>query len=142
MNHYKYDDITTMFLPEEDWIHLAHKGGRATMTVVNPPPPVAKRTRSQVAKLKKHVELMNNIPRLREIQEIARAKRIQRAGRPVSPPPECVYITAADRKKLAVVKRKRKSWQQWDLASRCKSNSLAKRCASDSDSSTLSEGWY
>jgi hypothetical protein len=33
------------------------------------------------------------------------------AGRPDYLLPECVYIAAADRKKLAVVKRKRKSWQ-------------------------------
>jgi hypothetical protein len=67
MNHYKYDEIATMFLPKEDLIRLAHQGGRATLTVVNPPQPVAKRTRSQVAKLKKHIELMKIIPRLRKI---------------------------------------------------------------------------
>jgi hypothetical protein len=117
------------------------------MTVVNPFQPVAKCTRSQVAKLKKHVELMKGIPRLREIQETARTKRIQRAadvaaGRPVSPLPECVYVTAADWKKLAVAKRERKSWKRWDLACRCKKNPLSKRRASDSCSSTYSEGCY
>jgi hypothetical protein len=111
---YDYDDITTMYLPKEDWIHLAHQGGRATMAVVDPSQP-AKRTRSKVAKLRKYIELMKSIPRSRETQETARAKRIQpaadvAAGRPDSPPPECVYITAADRKKLDVVKSKRKSW--------------------------------
>jgi hypothetical protein len=51
---YKFDDITTMYHPREDWRYLAHQGGRASMAVVNPFQPVAKRTRSQVDKLQKH----------------------------------------------------------------------------------------
>jgi hypothetical protein len=54
---YKYDDIITKFLPEKDWIHTAHEGGSATMTVINPPQPIAKRTRSQVANLVNYIEL-------------------------------------------------------------------------------------
>jgi hypothetical protein len=95
--------------------------------------------------LKKHIELMKNIPSLREIQEEARAKRAQRAadvavGRPVSPLPECVYITSNDRKRLARAKRKRRSWQRWDLTCRHKKNPLAECRASDLGSSTHSEG--
>jgi hypothetical protein len=63
MNNYKYDNFMTMYLDKEDWIHQAHEGGRAKMTVVKPLQPIAKRTRSQLARLKRHVELMKSIPR-------------------------------------------------------------------------------
>jgi hypothetical protein len=151
MNNYKYNDLTTVFLPEKDWIHLAHKGGRKKMVgydqvAENPPQPIAMCTPSQVAKSMKHIALMKSIPKLRELQEAARAKRIQRdadvaVGSPVSPI-SVVYVTTADWKKMAAAKRKRKSWQRWDLARRLKSNPLAQRCYSDSGSSDHSEGWY
>jgi hypothetical protein len=104
------------------------------------------RTRSRVAKSMKHIALMKSIPNLRKLQAAARAKRIQRdvdvaAGRLVSPIP-VVCVTTADRKKMAATKRKRKSWQRWDLARCLKSNPLAQRCYSDSGSSDHSEGWY
>jgi hypothetical protein len=35
MNNYQYDDLTTMYLDEGDWIHLAHQGGRPTMAAVD-----------------------------------------------------------------------------------------------------------
>jgi hypothetical protein len=77
MNNYKYDDLTTMFLPEEDWIHLAHEGGRRTMVEGDqadekPPQPIAMRTRARVAKSMKHIALMKSIPKLRKLQEAAR----------------------------------------------------------------------
>jgi hypothetical protein len=58
MNNYKYDDLTTMYLPKEDWIHLAHEGGRRTMAdgvqtdeaAKKPPQPIAMLTRAKVAK--------------------------------------------------------------------------------------------
>jgi hypothetical protein len=62
MNNYKYDDLTTMYLDKENWIHQAHKGRRATMTIVKLLQPIAKRTRSQLAILQRHVELMKSIP--------------------------------------------------------------------------------
>jgi hypothetical protein len=60
-----------------------------------PPQPIAKRTRSHVARYKKHISLMKSIPKLRKLQEAARSKRAQRdadvaAGRPVSPL-RCVF---------------------------------------------------
>jgi hypothetical protein len=141
-----------MFLPKNNWIHLAHEGGPRTMVggdqaAENPPQPIAMRTRSRVAKSTKHVALMKSIPKLCELQEAARAKRIQgdadiAAGRPVSLLPGCVYRTSADPKKMAAAKRKRKSWQRWYLAGRCKSNPLAERCWPDSGSSDHSEGYY
>jgi hypothetical protein len=144
---YDYDEITTIYLPKTDWHYLAHQGSCEHLPVVYPFQPVAKRTRSQVAKLKKHIALMKSIPRLREIQESDRARRAQRAadvaaGRPVSPLPERVYITANDRKRLARDKRERRSWQQLDLVCRRKKNPLAERSPSDSGSSTHSEGCY
>jgi hypothetical protein len=151
MNNYKYDDLTTMFLPKKDWIHLAHEGGCRTMVdgdqaAEEAPQPIAMRTRSRVAKSMKHIALMKSIPKLRELQEAARAKRIQRdadvaAGRTISPIP-FVYVTTANRKKMAAAKRKRKSWQQWDLSRRLRSNPLAQRRYSDSGSSDHSEGWF
>jgi hypothetical protein len=151
MNNYKYSDLATMFLPESDWIYLAHEGGRRTMVGDDqadekPPELIASRTRSRVAKSMNHIALMKSIPKLRELQKAARAKRIQRdvdvaAGRPVSPIP-VVYVTTADRKKAAAAKRKRKSWQRWDLSRRLKCNPLFQRCYSDSDSSDHSEVRY
>jgi hypothetical protein len=76
-------------------MHLAHEGGHRTIVggdqaAEKPPQRIAMRTRSRVAKSMKHVALMKSIPKLRELQEAARAKRIQRdadvaAGRDVSP---------------------------------------------------------
>jgi hypothetical protein len=147
----QYNDLTMMFLPKIDWIHLAHKGGCRTMVDYDQadekhPQPNAMRTRSRVAKSMKHIALMKSIPKLRELQEAARAKRIQRnadvaARRPVSPIP-VIYVTTADWKKVAAAKRKRKSWQRWDLACCLKSNPLAQRPYSVSGSSDHSEGWY
>jgi hypothetical protein len=120
MNNYKCNDFTAMFLPKKDRIQLAHEGSRRTMVgdyqaAEKPSQPIAMRTRSRVTKSMKHIALMKSIPKLRELQEAARAKRIQRdadvaAGRPVSPIP-VVYVTTADRKKMAAAKRKNKSWQ-------------------------------
>jgi hypothetical protein len=151
MNHYKYDDLTTMFLPKEDWIHLAHEGGCRTMVDgdqadENPPQPIAIRTRARVAKSMKHIALMKSIPKLRELQEAARAKRIQRdadvaAGRPVYPIP-VVYVTEADRRKAAAAKRKRRNWHRWDFARRRTCNPLAQRRYSDSGLSDHSGGQY
>jgi hypothetical protein len=152
MNYYVYGDMTTMYIPGVDRVHLAHKGGRRTMVDGQQPVgkalhSIAMRTRSRVAKSLKHIALMKGIPMLRELQKAARAKRVQRdadvsAGRPVSPLPDHVYQTAADRKKIAAAKRKRKSWQRWDLARCRKSNPLAERRGSDSSSSDCSDGWY
>jgi hypothetical protein len=105
---------------------------------------IAMRTRSRVANAKKHIAWMKSIPKLRKLQESARTKRVQRdadvaAGRPVSPLP-VVYVTTADRKKMVSAKRKRKSWQRWDLACCLKSNLLSQRRYSDSGSDR-SEGW-
>jgi hypothetical protein len=151
MNNYKYDDMTTMFLPKKDWIHLAHKGGRRTMVDEDqadkiPTQPIAMRTRSRVARSMKHIALMKSIPKLRKLQEAARAKRIQRdadvaAGRPVSPIP-VVYVTSADRKKAMAAKSKHRSWHRWDFARRLKCNPLAQRRYSDSGLSDHSEGQY
>jgi hypothetical protein len=125
MNNYKYSDLTTMFLPEKDWIHLAHEGGRKTMVEDDQadeksPQPIAMRTLSRVAKSMKHIALM------KIIQEAARAKRIQcdadvAAGRPLSPI-LFVYVTTAHLKKVAAA---RKSWQRWDLSRCLRSNLLA-----------------
>jgi hypothetical protein len=65
---------------------LAHEGGRRTMAngvqtdeaEENPPQPIAKRTRAKVAKCVKHIALMKMIPKLRRIQEAARAQCAQR----------------------------------------------------------------
>jgi hypothetical protein len=151
MNNYKYDDLTTMYLPEEDWIYLAHKGGRRTMAngvqidkaEKKQPQPIAKRTRGQVAKCVNHIALMKMIPKLRGLQEAARAQRAQRdadiaAGRLLPIP--VVYVTEADRRKAAAVRRKRRSWHRWDFARRHKYNPLAQRRYSDSGSSDHSEG--
>jgi hypothetical protein len=80
--------------------------------------------------------MKTDLPKLSEMQEVARAKRSQRsadiaARRPVSPLPERVYMMADDRKKFARDKRERKRCQRWDLARRCKRNPLAERCTSD-----------
>jgi hypothetical protein len=69
MNNYKYNDLTTMFLTENDWIQLAHEGGRRTMVdgdqaAEKTPQPIAKRTYSRVAKSLKHIALMKFIPKL------------------------------------------------------------------------------
>jgi hypothetical protein len=50
---YNYDDITMMYIPEEDRRYLPHYGG-GTLPIVYPFQPIAKRTRLEVAKLKKH----------------------------------------------------------------------------------------
>jgi hypothetical protein len=133
---------------------LAHEGGHRTrvgddQADEKPLQPIAMRTRSRVAKSMKHIKLMKSIPKLRKLQEAARAKRIQRdadfeAGPPISPIP-VVYVTTGDRKKVAAAKRKRRSWQRWDLAcclKRLKSNPLAQRCYSASGSTDHSEGRY
>jgi hypothetical protein len=143
MNNYQYGELSTTYLEVKDWIHLAHGGGGPTMAAVDqagekPSQPIAMRTRSRVAKSKKHIALMKSVSKLRELQEAARAKRIQRdadvaAGRPVSPIPHG-YVTTADRKEMASDKRKRKSWQRWDLARRLRSNPLSQRYYSDSGS--------
>jgi hypothetical protein len=149
MNNYQYDELTTTYLDKKDWIHLAHECGRPTMAAVDqagekPLQPIAMRTCSRVAKSKKHIALMESIPKLRKLQEAARAKRIQRdadvaAGRSVSPIPH-VYVTTADRKKMASANRKRKSCQRWDLVCCLKSNPLSQRRYSDSGSD-CSERW-
>jgi hypothetical protein len=151
MNNYKYDDLTTMFLPEEDWINLAHEGGRRTMVDggqadEKTPQPNAMCTRSRVAKSMKHIALMKSIPKLRELQEAARAKRTQRdadvaAGRPVSLIP-VGYVTTADWKKAAAAKLKRRSGHRWDFARRLKCNPLAQRRYSYSGSSDHLEGQH
>jgi hypothetical protein len=154
MNNYKYDDLTTMFLPEEDWIHLAHEGGCRTMVDGDqadeaderPPKPIAMRTRARVAKSMKHIALMKSIPKLRELQEAANAKRIQRdadiaAGRPVPPIPD-VYVTEADLRKAAAAKRKRRNWHRWDFGCSYKCKPLAQRRYSESGSSDHSRGQY
>jgi hypothetical protein len=134
MNYYKYSDLAMMFVPEKDRIHLAYEGGCKTVAGGDqadekPPQPIAMRTRSRVAK---SMKLMKSIPKLRELQEAARAKRIQRdadvvAGRSVSLIP-VVYVTTADWKNAAAAKCKCKIWHRWDLACRLKSNPLAQRC--------------
>jgi hypothetical protein len=147
MNNYKYDDLTTMYLPRDDWIHLAYEGGRRTMAngvqtdeaEEKPPQPIAMRTRAKVAKCVKH------IAKLRGLQEAARAQRIQRdtdidAG--LLPPIPVVYVTEADRRKAAAVRRKRRSWHRWDFARRLKYNPLDQRRYLDSGSSDHSEGQY
>jgi hypothetical protein len=151
MNNYKYDDLTTMYLPKEDWIHLAHEGGRRTMVDCDqadkkPPQPIAMRTRAKVAKCKKHIALMKSIPKLRGLQDAARTKRIQRdadiaAGCPVPPIP-VVYVTEADWRKAAAARRKRRNWHRWDFACCLKYNPLAQRRYSDSGSSDHSGGQY
>jgi hypothetical protein len=83
MNNYNYSDLATMFLPENNRIYLAHESGRRTMVdgdqaAENPPQPISMRTRSWDAKSMKHVAFMKSIPKLRKLQEAARAKRIQR----------------------------------------------------------------
>jgi hypothetical protein len=125
MNNYIYDDLTTMYLPKEDWI--------------------AMRTRAKVAKCVKHIALMKSIPKLRGLQEAARAQHIQRdadiaAG--LLPPIPVVYVTEADRRKAAAARRKRRNWHQWDFARRLKYNPLAQRHYSDSGSSDHSGGQY
>jgi hypothetical protein len=151
MNNYKYDDLSTMYLPEEDQMYLAHKGGRRTMAngvqtdeaEEKPPQPIAMRTRAKLAKCVKHIALMKMIPKLRRLREAARAQGIQcdadiAAG--LLPPIPVVYITEADRRKAAAVRRKRRSWHRWDFARRLKYNPLAQRRYSDSGSSDHSEG--
>jgi hypothetical protein len=140
-----------MYLPEDDWIHLAHEGRRRTMVGVGkadekPSEPIASRTRLRVAKSKKHIAWMKSIPKLRGLQKAARVKRIQRdadvaAGRPVFPIP-VVFVTEADRRKTAAARRKRRSWHRWDFARRLKCNPLAQRRYSDSGSSNHSAGQY
>jgi hypothetical protein len=140
-----------MFLPADDWIHLAHKGGCRTMVGdrqadEKPSEPIASRTRSWVANSMKHIALMKSIPKLRELQEEACAKRIQRdtdvaAGHPISPI-LVVYVTTADWKKADAAKCNRRSWHRWDLACRRKCNPLTQRRYSDSGSSDHSEGQY
>jgi hypothetical protein len=85
------------------------------------------------------------IPKLRGLQEAARAQRAQRdadiaAG--LLPPIPVVYVTEADRGKAAAVRRKRRSWHRWDFARRLKYNTLAQRRYSDSGSSDHSEGQH
>jgi hypothetical protein len=151
MNNYKYSDLATMYLPEEDWIYLPHEGGRRTMAngvqtdeaEEKPLQPIAKRTRGSVAKAAKHIALMKMIPNLRGLQEAARAERAQRdadiaAG--LLPPIPVVYVTEADRRKAAAIRRKRRSWHRWDYARRLKFNPMAQRRYSDSGSSDHSEG--
>jgi hypothetical protein len=97
MNKYKDDDLTTMFLPEKDWINLTHKGGCRKMVgddhaAEKTPQPIAMHTRSRAAKSMTHIALMKSIPKLRKLQEAARTKHIQRdadvaTGHPVSPIP-------------------------------------------------------
>jgi hypothetical protein len=153
MNNYKYDGWTRIYLPEEDWIHLAHEGGRRTMpdgiqtdeADKKHPQLIAMSSRAKVAKCVKHIALMRSIPKLRGLQEAARAQRIQRdadiaAGR--LPPIPVVCVTEADRRKAAAARRKRRRWHRWDYARRLKYNPLAQRCYSDSGLSDHSGGQY
>jgi hypothetical protein len=143
MNNHQYSELSTTYLEFQDLIRLAHVAGGPTMAAVDqagekPSQPIAMRTRSRVALSKRHIALRKSISKLRDLQEAARAKRIQRdadvaAGRPVSPIPHG-YVTAADLKKMASDKRKRKSWQRWDLACRLRSNPLHECYYSDSSS--------
>jgi hypothetical protein len=74
---YNYDDITMMYIPEEDRRFLPHLAG-GTLPIVYPFQPVAKRTRSQVAKLKKHIRFHKyGLPALRLLQEADRAERLR-----------------------------------------------------------------
>jgi hypothetical protein len=74
---YNYDYITMMYIPEEDRRFLPHLAG-GTLPIVYPFQPVAKRTRSRVAKLKKHIKLYKyDLPALRRLQEAARAERLR-----------------------------------------------------------------
>jgi hypothetical protein len=100
MNNYKYSDLATKFLPEGDWIHLAHEGGCRKMegnnqADENSPEPIASCIRSRVAKSMNHIALMKSIPKLHKLQDAAFAKRNQRdadvtAGHTVSPNSGCL----------------------------------------------------
>jgi hypothetical protein len=89
---YNYDAITMMCNPEEDLRYLSHHAG-GTLPIVYPPQPIARRTRSQVARLTKHIKLMKHyLPELRRLQAAPRAEQSQRyvsiaAARPPSPVP-------------------------------------------------------
>jgi hypothetical protein len=74
---YKYDDITMMYIPEEDRRFLPHFAC-GTLPIVYPFQPVAKRTRSEVAKLKKHIKLYKyDLPALSRLQKAACAERLR-----------------------------------------------------------------
>jgi hypothetical protein len=110
-----------------------------------PPQQIAMRTRAKVAKCVNHIALMKRIPKLRGLQEAARAQRIQRVADIAAglfPPIPVIYVTEADRRKAASVRRKRRSWHRWDFARRLKYNPLAQPRYSDSGSSDHSEGQY
>jgi hypothetical protein len=66
-----------MYIPEEDRCFLPHFAG-GTLPIVYPFQPVAKRTRSKVAKLKKHIKLYKyDLPALRRLQEADRLERLR-----------------------------------------------------------------
>jgi hypothetical protein len=92
---YNYDDITMMYIPEEDRRFLPHLAG-GTLPIVYPFQPVAKRTRSQVAKLKQHIRFHKyGLPALRLLQEADRAERRRQEADRAERPRVCTISTTA-----------------------------------------------
>jgi hypothetical protein len=73
LDYYHYDGITMMYIAEDDRKYLTcmHE---SFVRGIRPVQPVAKRTRSRVAALKKHVKLMKALPELRRMQAAVRAE--------------------------------------------------------------------
>jgi hypothetical protein len=76
-SYHHYDEITMMYIDPEDRKYLAR--AHATFTpAMAPVQPIAKRTRSRVAALKKTIAFKKKLPELRRLQAAARAEAAQR----------------------------------------------------------------